>query len=457
MVHEEASAIKKRVLAQALKNGDNIILSIIGDNAQKLERDIADYTRSGYSVHLHLNELPNNKAMARAIGRAFPEDGSQGRYVSPEIIAGYADKPTQTYLYLTGRSDINGIQTEHSASDAGGESGSTGDVAQDIRVRRGDGTASGAGSGGQVSGETSQRAAVQLSSYDWYNNDVDFGQPPILVESSEQGITKGGAENAGTQSGVSPEARLSVGDAAPRKGADGDGDTGARLDGLSGRRGRDRVVQGDGVLGRENSPDAEIVRLSETDKKLISDSGATAVELNDYTEQPAVFSSALEAAREADTINGWAVSPQDAEDLRKRKVKLLLNDDGTIGLGVTPDGDIIGVFKNPQSQTKRALFTMLPTAIANGGVKLDCYGAELVGQYQRFGFIPVARVKFNAEYANPGWTADKGEPDIYFMIHNGDSAEVALQKAINNEYIKYSQDYLDSLPECMMRTHSRIA
>ena len=450
VVHEEASAIKKRVLAQALKNGDNIILSIIGDNAQKLERDIADYTRSGYSVHLHLNELPNNKAMARAIGRAFPEDGSQGRYVSPKIIAEYADKPTQTYLYLTGRSNINGIQAENNenGSRMAGVSGEgRSDVAQGVRVRRGDDQSGGERSSGLVSGETSQGAAVQLSSYDWYNNDVDFGQPPILVESSEQGITKGGAENAGTQSGVSPEARLSVGDAAAREGADGDGDTGARLDKLSGRQGRDRVVQEDGLLGRENSPDAEIVRLSETDKKLISDSGATAVELNDYTEQPAVFSSALEAAREADTINGWAVSPQDAEDLRKRKVKLLLNDDGTIGLGVTPDGDIIGVFKNPQSQAKRALFTVLPTAIANGGVKLDCYGAELVGQYQRFGFIPVARVKFNAEYANPGWTADKGEPDIYFMIHNGDSAEVALQKAINGEYTEYSQDYLDSLPE----------
>lgn len=447
VVHEEASAIKKRVLAQALKNGDNIILSIIGDNAQKLESDIADYTRSGYSVHLHLNELPNSKAMARAIGRAFPEDGSQGRYVSPEIIAGYADKPTQTYLYLTGRSDIDGIQTEHSTPDAGGESGVAGDVAQDIRVRRGDDQSGGERSGGLVSGETSQGTAVQLSSYDWYNNDVDFGQPPILVESSEQGIAKGGAENAGTQSGVSPEARLSVGDAAAREGADGDGDTGARLDKLSGRRERDSVVPKGRLLGRRNSPDAEIVRLSETDKKLISDSGATAVELNDYTEQPAVFSSALETAREADTINGWAVSLQDAEDLRKRKVRLIMSEDGSTGLGVTPDGDIIGVFKNPQSQTKRVLFTMLPTAIANGGVKLDCYGKKLVKQYQRFGFIPVARVKFDAEYANPGWTADKGEPDIYFMIHNGDSAEVALQKAINGEYTEYSQDYLDSLPE----------
>lgn len=113
------------------------------------------------------------------------------------LSAGYADKPTQTYLYLTGRSDINGIQTEHSTPDAGGKSG------------------------------------------------------------------------------VVPTGRLD---------------------------------------GRGNSSVPEIVRLSETDKKFISDSGATAVELDDYTEQPAVFSSALETARETDTINGWAVSPQKALD-----------------------------------------------------------------------------------------------------------------------------------------------
>lgn len=230
------------------------------------------------------------------------------------LSAGYADKPTQTYLYLTGRSDINGIQTEHSTPDAGGKSGVAGDVAQDIRVRRGDDQSGRERSSGLVSGETSQGAAVQLSSYDWYNNDVDFGQPPVLVESSEQGITKGGAENAGTQSGVSPEARLSVGDAAARKGADGNGDTGARLDGLSGRHRDGGVVPTGRLDGRGNSSVPEIVRLSETDKKLISDSGATAVELDDYTEQPAVFSSALETARETDTINGWAVSPQKALD-----------------------------------------------------------------------------------------------------------------------------------------------
>lgn len=447
VVHEEASAIKKRVLTQALKNGDNIILSTIGANARKLERDIIGYNGMGYSVHLHLNELPNHKAMARAIGRFLPEDGSQGRFVSPKVIAEYEDKPTQTYLYLTGRSDINGIHTED--NDAGGVQGAEsegrsgrGERTPGLREGRRSDQRGRAGSTGVVSRTP---AGAEIASYDWYNNDVEFGQPPILVESSDA-KAKGGAINAGTESGVSTEGR--TGTAA--EGADSDGDTGARLDVI--RSGDDSEASQAGELGRGGTGVHGVIRLSETEKRIITDSGNAVVELEDFTAEPAVFSSALTAAREADARNGWAVSPQDAESLAERNVTLLMSEDGSAGLGVTPSGDIIGVFKNPQSGGRGALYTLLPTALANGGVKLDCYGENLVDLYSGFGFIPVARVKFNAEYANPGWTPEKGEPEIYFMRHNGASAEQSLTDAIARKKRGdtnpiFPQEYLDALPE----------
>ena len=59
LVHEEASAIKKGVLAQALTDGENILLSVVGDNAERLAREILSFRRAGYEVHLHLNHLPN--------------------------------------------------------------------------------------------------------------------------------------------------------------------------------------------------------------------------------------------------------------------------------------------------------------------------------------------------------------------------------------------------------------
>lgn len=447
VVHEEASLIKNRVLETALDNGDNIILSTIGANAQKLERDIINYNAAGYSVHLHLNELPNHKAMARAIGRFLPEDGSQGRFVSPEIIAEYGDKPTQTYLYLTGRREINGIHAE--STDSRGEGGTDGAVtpsgaerAPGLREGRGYDQRGRAQSGGKISRSP---AGAEIASYDWYNNDVEFGQPPILVESSDA-KAKGGAVNAGTESGVSTEGR--TGTAA--EGADSDGDTGARLDVI--RSGDDSEASQAGELGRGGTGVHGVIRLSETEKRIITDSGNAVVELEDFTAEPAVFSSALTAAREADARNGWAVSPQDAESLAERNVTLLMSEDGSAGLGVTPSGDIIGVFKNPQSGGRGALYTLLPTALANGGVKLDCYGENLVDLYSGFGFVPVARVKFDPEQANPGWTPEKGEPEIYFMRHNGASAEQSLTDAIARKKRGdtnpiFPQEYLDALPE----------
>ena len=71
---------------------------------------------------------------------------------------------------------------------------------------------------------------------------------------------------------------------------------------------------------------------------------------------------------------------------------------------------------------------MIPIAIANGGTKLDCYGAGLVRLYAQYGFVPVAKVKFNPEYANPGWNASRGPPDIYFMMHNGDNADAVVAR-----------------------------
>ena len=66
----------------------------------------------------------------------------------------------------------------------------------------------------------------------------------------------------------------------------------------------------------------------------------------------------------------------------------------------------------------REIDTLIPMALENGGTKLDCYGDTLANLYAKYGFIPVARVEFNEAYANPGWTPDKGTPDIYFMMHS---------------------------------------
>ena len=123
-----------------------------------------------------------------------------------------------------------------------------------------------------------------------------------------------------------------------------------------------------------------------------------------------------------------------------------MDENASIGAAVTNEGDIEGVFKNPdKNETRRALDGVMPQLIEAGGKKLDCYGKGLVRNYERYGFIPVARVEFNPEYANPGWDESKGRPDIYFMMHNGDSAAEVVANIGNYEHMSLEQ--LESLPE----------
>ena len=183
--------------------------------------------------------------------------------------------------------------------------------------------------------------------------------------------------------------------------------------------------------------------LTQSVKDVLKDSGVVAAELVDYSADSAAFSDALASARAVDGQNGWAVTPQSVDDLQGKK--LFADANGTIGFAITPDGDIEAVFKNKVlNKTAHAMDGVMPQALALGGMKLDCYGDALVRVYERYGFTPVARVEFNPEYANEGWTIDKGTPYIYFMVHNGDSAETVAANI--GKYSHMTLDELNALP-----------
>lgn len=141
-------------------------------------------------------------------------------------------------------------------------------------------------------------------------------------------------------------------------------------------------------------------------------SGATPLELRDTTSDPQLFSSALEEARQKNP-HGLMVSPKTVEELNQPGTRTFMSADNMAGALVTADGDIEAVFKNPQSKAKQAATSLLITAVENGGRKLDCYGLDLVTQYNRRGFEAVARIPFNAGAVEDGWTY--GAKDVYVM------------------------------------------
>lgn len=186
------------------------------------------------------------------------------------------------------------------------------------------------------------------------------------------------------------------------------------------------------------------LRVSDKLQEAQRQRGTPTYAVRDTTADPVSYEQALTAGRNSDPANGWCVTPKSAQQLKDGNVRTFMNDNGTVGVGIAPDGDIVAVFKNKNGGPPKALDTMMPIAIEQGGDRLDCYGEGLAKLYAKYGFEPVARVEFNKTYANEGWTPDKGEPYIYVMKHNGDSADTVAQKM--GTYPKITDDQLAALP-----------
>ena len=263
-------------------------------------------------------------------------------------------------------------------------------------------------------------------------------------------LQAGRGENAQTVSATEQRAAQLNIDNAANPGYTGsrmDGGTayGERSDQLHGASGKgvrgttaenDRRMSEGRTLGR-----GDLRGLRERRSVTVSSGGVVTTEILS-SQDSAVFSSALDAARAADSRNGWAVTPKTAEELGGHEMVLAAN--GSAGAAIAADGDIQAVFRNAKTGVKGSMEAIMPRAIELGGDKLDCYGEGLVRVYENYGFVPVARVEFNEEYANPGWDSSKGTPDIYFMVHNGDSAETVAANI--GQYEHMATDQLHALP-----------
>lgn len=182
----------------------------------------------------------------------------------------------------------------------------------------------------------------------------------------------------------------------------------------------------EGLVGNWNpSGGTQVLRgflnVSPETQAAVERSGATPLELRDTTSDPQLFSSALEEARQKNP-HGLMVSPKTVEELSQPETRTFMSADNMAGALVTADGDIEAVFKNPQSKAKQAATSLLITAVENGGRKLDCYGEALVRTYNNRGFEAVARIPFNAEEVEAGWTY--GKRDVYVMkLRDGVTAQ----------------------------------
>jgi hypothetical protein len=130
------------------------------------------------------------------------------------------------------------------------------------------------------------------------------------------------------------------------------------------------------------------------------------------------FESALRVAA-ASQPAGAAVDIKAPEFYTDPGTKLFLDPSGEAGVAVTDYADLVSVFKKRGSQAD--IRPVLAEA-AQHSRTLDAYAGGngyLPNLYAQYDFKPVARVKFNREYAKPNWNYElMGEPDVVLMVRD---------------------------------------
>jgi len=116
------------------------------------------------------------------------------------------------------------------------------------------------------------------------------------------------------------------------------------------------------------------------------------------------------------------VSQEEADAILADGGNIFMTEDGLAGAYVKKDGYMGGLFKSPKATYKNVSKLLQQARIKVGGRFMDAYATELENIYVKNGFRPVARLKFNEEYAPEGWDAPgsalASKPDVVFFAYD---------------------------------------
>lgn len=204
-------------------------------------------------------------------------------------------------------------------------------------------------------------------------------------------------------------------------------------DELVGDDARSPRVERRGDTLRDSSGNVIASKVSEPlNAEEIRERGLGVAELFEVTPENAnVFRDALLDASK-DHPFGASVTIHDEDYYKQDGVRLFLTQDGKGGIALNGD-EIVSGFMAPDAvdSNSGAVLSMVDKMVELGGRRLDAFDTILPKLYARAGFKPVARLKWNDEYAPTveGGAArdwDKaqyerfngGEPDVVFMAYD---------------------------------------
>ncbi len=113
--------------------------------------------------------------------------------------------------------------------------------------------------------------------------------------------------------------------------------------------------------------------------------------------------------------------PENFSELDPQKLgksRKFLSADGKTGCLVDENGDLGNVFNN--GGPKGAGMAAVIAGIKGGARTLDCYDGFLPDRYAQMGFVATGKMRWNDDYAPPGWDYNKlGRPDVVVMSYQG--------------------------------------
>jgi hypothetical protein len=180
------------------------------------------------------------------------------------------------------------------------------------------------------------------------------------------------------------------------------------------------------------SPLLETTSEITIDKPVIAtDATVSAVPKIIDTKDTKSYSNALSEAKDALKKEGNGldlqvsdVSKEEADAIIAEGGNIFMTEDGLAGAYVKKDGYMGGLFKSPKATYSKVAKLLQQARVKVGGRFMDAYATELEKIYVNNGFRPVARLKFNEEYAPEGWDAPKSalasKPDVVFFAYDPD-------------------------------------
>jgi hypothetical protein len=116
---------------------------------------------------------------------------------------------------------------------------------------------------------------------------------------------------------------------------------------------------------------------------------------------------------------GAAVHAYSAEEYAG--MRLFLSKDGSAGMAIKNDGDIVSLFSRKGSTSGSAALAL---AITAGGRKLDAFDTILPQFNANHGFVVASRIPFSEEFKPEDWDYEvfkdynNGRPDVVFMVYD---------------------------------------